>query len=460
MELTALGHQGWLVRAGRTAVMVDPLLRGEFGPSAFIRGLLSAAVCIPPEVARDVEAVLLTCHHADHFDVEGLERLAIQSPRVRFFVHDRFPEIAVSVLRQRNLDVSVIRVGSAFELGEIEARFVRIYSGEFPWERCSASLLLGHDGRNVFVQSEGDPKAAGQFVSETHLALLTNNSQLRAGVRTGFFANARDPGDPRSVISSYMSSLEAVNTGRSPPSALVFTGTDFSFFCGGSEAPIVFDDVHSDRIEAALRRLSNGVQVHFARAGRRWRLHGSREVEVLAALPCNKPYRPAVVQPETMVVLGELIAELNRITVPLLLSPLGRMLVNCHRFSGEPLGPERLLIELDVRGEVLRVSFNVNTAEFSLASDHASLTSTPYYLRAPLQFFVATLRGNLGVWELAHHPGVKQAYVGRAIDSPLSFLASYFCPTVRPEHFATQYNLRSCGLGAFGDGEANSGRLK
>lgn len=441
MQLISLGHQGWLVQGGRSTIMVDPLLRGEFGPSEFIRGLMQVVASIPPDVTQSVEAVLLTCHHADHFDVEGMERLAVQCPGVRFFVHDRFPTIAVSVLRQRNLNVSVVRIDRVVELGELQVRFLRAYSGEFAWERCSASLVISHNERTVYIQGEGNPAATKGLVNEIHLAVLTNNSQLRAGLRTGFFANVRDSGDPRSVISSYMSSLEPMSKGDNAPGALIFTGTDFSFYCGGSDSPVVFDEVHSDRIEATLQRLSNGVQVNLARAGRGWRVHKSGEIELVTALPCYSPSRPSLLQPEVVVEPAAVIRELNTLAVPLLLSPLGRMLVNCHRFLGEPLGPERLLVELDAQAELIRISFDVNMAEFCLASDHVSAASTPYCLRAPLKFFIAMLQGNLGVWELAHHPGVRQAFVGRPSDSPLSFLASYFCPTVQPGNFAQQHQV-------------------
>jgi len=439
MELHSLGHQGWLVRAKGTAILVDPLLRGEFGPSRFIRGLLLRATQIPDDVLCRVGAVLLTCHHSDHFDVHSIERLAAQSPGLRVFVHDRFPTIATSILRQRNIGVSIVKVGDSFGVGDVQARFVRAYSGEFPWERGSASLILGYNECNVFVQAEGDPAAGGQYVDGTQLAVLTNNSQLQAGLRSGFFANVRDLGDPCSPIASYMSSLKPFSVGRNPPRAVVFTGTDFSFCCTGVKRLVVFDDIHSEHVETSLQQLSNGVDVYLARAGRGWRMHESGDVETVAELPSYIPTRPTLPRLAPMVEAKDVIGELNNLAVPLLMSQLGRMLVNCHRFAGEPIGPERLLIELNDRKGVFRLAFDINVAKFCVASAEASVSSTPFYLCAPLGLFVATLRGEIGVWEMAHHPGVRQAYVGRPTDSPLCFLATYFCPTVRPEHVARQH---------------------
>ncbi|WP_233246749.1 hypothetical protein [Chromobacterium sp. Panama] len=265
--------------------------------------------------------------------------------------------------------------------------------------------------------------------------MLTNNSQLMDGRRAGFFSNIRKTEDPRAPLASYYSSLVDLNALEVPVPSVIFTGTDFAFRAHGVSSRIEFDAVHSDGAQRALRALSNGVDVHLAWAGIGWQLshgrmtsmmqqefnpHGGTGRTVCAYKPVKEP---------------DVLGLLQQLQVPLLLAPLGRMLVNCHRFGGHPLGPHRLLLRLIDRQHITNLTFNVNSGCFEPAGDEVRTQLFPFLLEAPTEYLAALLNDQIGVWEFSHHPAVRQTYVGQPTDSPLSFLASYLCPTLHPDHF-------------------------
>jgi len=78
-RVTFLGHQGWLVSTGDTNILIDPLLTASFGHGG------GAGTLYPPrslDVAGfpEVDAVVFTHEHDDHFDVPSLNRLDRQIP--------------------------------------------------------------------------------------------------------------------------------------------------------------------------------------------------------------------------------------------------------------------------------------------------------------------------------------------------------------------------------------------
>jgi len=73
LHITSLGNEGFLIEAGEATVVVDGLyrgLRGYAAPSDEQRGKLERAE--PP--FNDVDLVLATHHHPDHFDAEVVAR--------------------------------------------------------------------------------------------------------------------------------------------------------------------------------------------------------------------------------------------------------------------------------------------------------------------------------------------------------------------------------------------------
>jgi len=80
LRITALGNEGFLIETGRSTIVVDGLYRGLEGyiaPTGEQRGRRERAE--PP--FDDVDLVLATHHHPDHFDAEIVARHLTANPR-------------------------------------------------------------------------------------------------------------------------------------------------------------------------------------------------------------------------------------------------------------------------------------------------------------------------------------------------------------------------------------------
>jgi hypothetical protein len=115
---TFLGHQGWLVRSDRTCLLIDPLLREDFGDihalsyRVFPPRTLSAAA-FPP-----VDALLLSHEHDDHFDIPSLAAL---DRRIPVYLSSRSSSAARDILATMGFAVHPWHPGVGVRIGDLEA---------------------------------------------------------------------------------------------------------------------------------------------------------------------------------------------------------------------------------------------------------------------------------------------------------------------------------------------------
>lgn len=72
---TFLGHQGWMFRSRRLCILVDPLLCEEFGQGAALEYRVHPPRVWTAAALPEIDAVVLTHEHDDHFDIPSLARL-------------------------------------------------------------------------------------------------------------------------------------------------------------------------------------------------------------------------------------------------------------------------------------------------------------------------------------------------------------------------------------------------
>lgn len=118
--LTWLGQAGFIVRAGTATALVDPFLAPYEG-----REYESA---VAPERARDVDLVLCTHEHVDHFDADSAPAIAKASPRAVFVVPtpivDMVTEAGIAGAR-----VAGIQPGQTLEIAGLTIRAVPAMHG-------------------------------------------------------------------------------------------------------------------------------------------------------------------------------------------------------------------------------------------------------------------------------------------------------------------------------------------
>ena len=77
---TVLGHQGWLFRTDKAAVLVDPLLCEDFGGIHALDYRVFPPRRWHPEAFPKLDAIVLSHEHDDHFDIPSLAKLHREIP--------------------------------------------------------------------------------------------------------------------------------------------------------------------------------------------------------------------------------------------------------------------------------------------------------------------------------------------------------------------------------------------
>src|ERR1700722_15955693 len=117
LSVTFLGHQGWLVRSGEATLLVDPLLREDFGDihalgyRVFPPRRLDLAK-LPP-----VDAVVLSHEHDDHFDIPSLATLSRSIP---VHLSARSSTAAKTILATMGFTVHPLAPGMPLPFGDLE----------------------------------------------------------------------------------------------------------------------------------------------------------------------------------------------------------------------------------------------------------------------------------------------------------------------------------------------------
>lgn len=114
MEVTFLGHQGWLFEQGRTAVLLDPLA-AEMGNGVIRlpvwpnRRMVAAA--IPP-----LSALIISHEHGDHFDIRTLKALPFRGD---VFIPDQSAPSLGGMLADLGFTIRRMRPFNTFRIGDL-----------------------------------------------------------------------------------------------------------------------------------------------------------------------------------------------------------------------------------------------------------------------------------------------------------------------------------------------------
>jgi L-ascorbate metabolism protein UlaG (beta-lactamase superfamily) len=128
---TFLSHQGWMVRSGRSCVLVDPLICEEFGKAHALDYRVQPPADSPdrgvsPDRRSDPES-----QHDDHFDIPSLARLDRQIPD---FMSAYSSIAAFQILREMGFAVHPLVPGAPIEFGDLQ---VIPFSGDHVSVNCA-----------------------------------------------------------------------------------------------------------------------------------------------------------------------------------------------------------------------------------------------------------------------------------------------------------------------------------
>ena len=142
---TFLGHQGWAFRSDASTVLVDPLLREDFGEIH----ALGYRVWPPRELdlgkLGPVDAIVLSHEHDDHFDIPSLAKLDRKIP---IYLSARSSTAAPAILQTMGFEVRPLVPGIAHAIGDLE---VTPFTGDHVGTNCgdewdTLPYLVRHTG--------------------------------------------------------------------------------------------------------------------------------------------------------------------------------------------------------------------------------------------------------------------------------------------------------------------------
>lgn len=269
---TFLGHQGWLFRTEKSAILVDPLLHESF---ATYGGTTSGYRVHPPRAMNHAEfpaldGIVLSHEHEDHFD---LPSLALVDRQVPIHLSARSSDAARTVLREMGFAVHALEPGVEATFGDLELLPMTADHVHFRTE----------DELDVLPFMIRDRKGHGSFFSsidvpETDAMWRTMKARAKApGIWTytqnaGNWAFQQSWGGPdRHATERFsrrvMAAHDKLRTAWGAPEAVLLCGGGTSF-----EAPLEHLNhnaypVDLSRAADALGRMIGDVPFHAATPG-------------------------------------------------------------------------------------------------------------------------------------------------------------------------------------------------
>jgi hypothetical protein len=116
-RLTFLGHNGWLLGSGKTHLLVDPLLHDHFGATQAVGLRVYPPRQVDLSGFPNLDAIVLTHEHEDHFDVPSL---CLVDRRVPVYVPARSSTALTTFLKRLGFKPQLLRPGKPQTIGALE----------------------------------------------------------------------------------------------------------------------------------------------------------------------------------------------------------------------------------------------------------------------------------------------------------------------------------------------------
>lgn len=127
---TFLGHQGWLFRSDKAAVIVDPLLCEEFGGIHALDYRVFPPRQWTPGAFPKLDAIVLSHEHDDHFDIPSLAKLHRDIP---VYLSARSSTAGRAILEQMGFTVHALVPGASVRFADLE---VTPFTGDHVGVNC------------------------------------------------------------------------------------------------------------------------------------------------------------------------------------------------------------------------------------------------------------------------------------------------------------------------------------
>lgn len=471
MRLTFLGHQSWLVEAAGTAVLVDPVLDRGFGHSEELPFRVWPPRSIDVSRMPQPQALFLSHEHLDHFHVPSLDML----PRsVQVYTGDITPLPVVETIRKLGFTVHRLPPTERVTIGDITVTVYPAGRSTVSWEKRVFQLVFaenGVEGNDVFIPV--DAMASSEYAADIRTArrkapraaILANNCQVVPPGALGAYTNLLPvPTAKRSELSALELIDQLANAGQLEGLPHI----EEIIICGGGfvgprspHGPFLYSDHHW--LASRINELQTSSRFYgpwpgetlvvTAGAPITWdsvpwvqldeeeRQRGHEKLNAYLAHPRRQ--RIAAVMPrfadesQAVAALREVEEALVPLARELLQTGVGQAASSVHRFLDGPLGPQRCLLMLldGPGGRTHCYAWDIAAMEFVPVDEMDEATALrryPYGIECYFRDFVAVLRGEQQIWDLAG-TAMQSWYLGDSYSTMITAFYQLFGEQARPD---------------------------
>ncbi|GGT21783.1 MULTISPECIES: MBL fold metallo-hydrolase [Streptomyces] len=460
--VTFMGQQSWLVEVAGARILVDPVLDTSFGHSSALRFEIHPARRIDMDLMPPVDAVIITNEHLDHFHLPSLRRLPADIPVV---MHRLMPAVCVDHLRELGREVHLLGHAEPMKIGGAEVLLLQGDKDVPVWESRVTSLYVRPAGApgGVFIQSDTAVSHRTPADCTPEVFIATHNAQVPPAGELGAFDNLLPV---PAADAPEVTGLELLSALLNDTAALLPSVRLFALSGGGytqlprKHGEFLWNDFGAlERVANALSidkkvlGLAPGESAVYGRAPVDRELVPwitpvapsspveSSDRQARADVDLSAPLPPLFEQGVDEADMRLVLRELAGLAPLLMLSPLGRNLVNTNTYLGRRVGPSRFAVHLrgTPRGDEVH-ALDLNSASFQVRPGglRDALFSIPSGIDVNCADLLAVLRGEIHIWELAVSR-LRQWYVGDRMESPVAFLYGALSEQVRPDLAARLY---------------------
>lgn len=284
--LTFLGHQGWLISSATTNVLIDPLLTDSFGHGGSL-GRLYPPRRVDLAGFPEIDAVVLTHEHDDHFDIPSINRLDRAIP---IYLSARSSVAARGLLDELGFESRSLEPDCEVEIGDLRYRSFL----------CDHHEGLQGDEWDVFPMLVRDVAGHGSVLSSIDVSTLplgiehpprvlvhAHNTTRAEFQRLGL--RAVTGSDAASQLATALRRLAMFDGCYGPPAAALICGQGWSFADERAWINHEAFPVTAAQIGDALALASPDTQVFAPAPGFTLELFEGRVVGVREAQPFIAP---------------------------------------------------------------------------------------------------------------------------------------------------------------------------
>jgi hypothetical protein len=279
LSTTFLGHQGWLFQTKTASILVDPLLREEFGHAQALDYRVFPPRILSPELFPKLDAVVLTHEHDDHFDIPSLAQLERTIP---IFLSSRSSSAARQILSEMGFQVQPLVPGRKLRFEDLE---LTPFCGDHVGVDCGDEW----DTLPFFVRDSG---GSGNFFSMVDITMTEQHVDWARArdprpVLVSWTNNALDWSHMADYLSDRVEATQEcfvkmgvghklIATKWGAPSAMLMCAGGFSFHGERAWMNSRVFCVDTTSVCQMMSKLYRGEQFHATRPGQTFEMNGHR----------------------------------------------------------------------------------------------------------------------------------------------------------------------------------------